>query len=296
MLFIDNSSQLLKIQSDIFNARKIGIDTEFMRTHTYYAKLSLLQIATANEIYVIDVVNVDISDLYNVFADNNIQKIFHASFQDIQILIRYFELQYGKKCVVKNVFDTQIAADYAGMNKYMSYKDLCKQLLGVDLDKQHQFAKWLHRPLSKDLIQYASYDVKYLIQLQHILEEQIIIHDRVLDFKMHMSNIEEHEFYDINLETIWTKMHHIPNRSKKMIEKLQMLAAFREEVAMRIDVPRQRVIDDANLVLIAQHLPTYKKKLEEINITKHRFSDADLQKLFTICSGLQDYVHGTKEG
>jgi ribonuclease D len=53
-------------------------------------------------------------------------------------------------------------------------KDLCRELLGVDLSKQQQSSNWGAAELSKAQIAYAASDVLYLHQLKDHLESMLI--------------------------------------------------------------------------------------------------------------------------
>ena len=56
--YINTDKKLLNISDDLLQSRSLGVDTEFIRESTYFPKLALLQIATANYNYCIDVINI----------------------------------------------------------------------------------------------------------------------------------------------------------------------------------------------------------------------------------------------
>ena len=57
-------------------------------------------------------------------------------------------------------------------------KDLCKELLGVDLNKAQQSSDWSSEELSQQQIKYASYDAIFLFRLKKILDAMLIREDR----------------------------------------------------------------------------------------------------------------------
>ena len=91
-MLIYNYDQLkqffLKSQKD----KIIGIDTEFYRVSTYYPKLCLIQISNKNSTIIIDPLckKIDFSLIKKIFFNRNIIKVFHAAYQDIEILFNLF--------------------------------------------------------------------------------------------------------------------------------------------------------------------------------------------------------------
>src|ERR1700742_571324 len=91
---------------------RLGLDTEFMPEGRYRPLLCLVQVAVAGEIAVLDPLDAspdfDPAPLAAVFGDPAVEVVLHAGRQDVAILRR----QWG--AAFTNVFDTQIAAGFAG--------------------------------------------------------------------------------------------------------------------------------------------------------------------------------------
>ena len=67
----------------------LAIDTEFLREKTYYAKLCLLQMATDDEVVIVDPFEMDdLSVMAPLLEDERIVKLFHAAGQDLEIILR----------------------------------------------------------------------------------------------------------------------------------------------------------------------------------------------------------------
>jgi Ribonuclease D len=60
------------------------------------------------------------------------------------------------------IFDTQIAASFAGFPDQAGYASVVQGLLGVTLEKSHTRADWSRRPLPEAVVRYAADDVRYL--------------------------------------------------------------------------------------------------------------------------------------
>src|SRR3954454_12984521 len=92
---------------------RLGIDTEFMPEGRYRPLLCLVQIVVGEEIAVLDPIagaGFDPAPLAEVLADPAVEVVLHAGRQDVALL----RLQWLTD--VTNVFDTQVAAGFAGFS------------------------------------------------------------------------------------------------------------------------------------------------------------------------------------
>src|SRR3954471_14251819 len=153
---------------------RLGIDTEFMGEGRYRALLCLVQVVVADEqgdarVEVLDPLdeNLDPRPLAEVLADPGIEVIMHAGRQDVALLRRVWETD------VRNVFDTQVAAGFAGLRAQLGYEALLHELVGVRLRKSASFTRWDARPLSPEQVEYAREDVLHLLQLVDALQSTL---------------------------------------------------------------------------------------------------------------------------
>ena len=108
----------------------IALDTEFIRTDTFYPKPGLIQLGTGTEVFLIDPLKIDHWQPFAELLDSNqVTKVLHACSEDIEV----FHLLTGSKPVA--MFDTQLAASYAGLGYSLGYQNLLKTLLDIDLPK-----------------------------------------------------------------------------------------------------------------------------------------------------------------
>ncbi len=238
----------------------IAVDTEFVRERTYYAQLALIQIATADRAVCIDPLALqDLSPIKVLFATPDITKVFHACGQDMEIFYYLFdELPHP-------IYDTQIAATLLGQGEQVSYANLVKKMLDVDLDKSHSRTNWLHRPLSAAQLHYAADDVHYLARLfprqRQALEEQ----GRLQWLDEEFQALTETARYRPAPEKMWRRVKGFNRLRGQQLAILQALAAWREERAIRIDQPRRRVISDDLLLNIARLRPKDKDALSRLS-------------------------------
>lgn len=146
----------------------VTVDTEFIREHLETPLLCLLQLGTANEVYIIDCSTVDIRKLNPIFECPDLTKVFHSARQDIEIL-----LMHG--ITIRNVYDTQLYEMVLGTKSDISYRAIVEKYLGVQIKKDYSLSDWAKRPLSKKQLWYSANDVFYLRkvyknQIQHLQE------------------------------------------------------------------------------------------------------------------------------
>jgi ribonuclease D len=153
---------------------RLGIDTEFMGEGRYQPLLCLAQIALddgegGTEVIVLDPLTeeYDPAPLADVLADPDVEIVLHAARQDVALLRR----DWGAP--IRNVFDTQVAAGFAGMRAQLGYEPLLKEMLGVRLRKSASFTRWDDRPLTEEQLGYAREDVLHLLQVASALQDRL---------------------------------------------------------------------------------------------------------------------------
>ena len=245
-MLIYNNDQLkqffLKSQKD----KIIGIDTEFFRVSTYYPKLCLIQLANKTSSVIIDPLsyNINLSLIRKILFSKEIIKIFHAAYQDIEILFNLF----GK--IPKNIIDTQICLSEIGYAHSMGYAEACKNLLNVNINKKNQFIDWRKRPLEKEKIQYAIKDVKYLPKLFLKINEKINIRQNINILENHKKLFNE-EIFRKKSEKAWEKLK-INRNNKYEIQKLKKICFLREELAKEKNMPVKKIITDQKIKLLCR--------------------------------------------
>src|SRR5918911_1275455 len=153
---------------------RLGIDTEFMGEGRYRPLLCLVQVAVEDagdevRVEVLDPLGAgfDPAPLAAVLADPDIEIVLHAGRQDVALLRRVWDTE------VRNVFDTQVAAGFAGRRAQLGYEAVLSELLGVRLRKSASFTRWDQRPLSEEQIRYAREDVLHLLELADALQAEL---------------------------------------------------------------------------------------------------------------------------
>src|SRR3954447_1829703 len=157
------------------SAGRIGIDTEFVSESRYRALLCLVQVVVPLEgggqhIELLDPLGegFDHAPLAEIWADPDVEVVLHAGGQDVAILRR----EWG--AAPSNIFDTQIAAGFAGFSAQSGYGNLLQGALGVRLTKSAGFTRWDRRPLTDEQLRYARQDVEDVLALADELQRRLV--------------------------------------------------------------------------------------------------------------------------
>src|SRR4051794_32997447 len=147
---------------------RLGLDTEFMPEGRYRPLLCLVQVAVGDQIAVLDpLAGLAAEPLAAVLADPEVEIILHAGRQDVAILRREWRTEFT------NVFDTQVAAGFAGFSAQAGYNGLLHDVLRVRLPKTASFTRWDARPLTDEQVRYARGDVEHLLPLADEIQRRL---------------------------------------------------------------------------------------------------------------------------
>ncbi|MGA2165958.1 MAG: HRDC domain-containing protein [Solirubrobacteraceae bacterium] len=255
---------ITEIAAQARRSGQLALDTEFMGEGRYRTLLCLVQLAVPDHtaglrIELIDPLQerLDGTPLAGVLADPEVEVVVHAGRQDIALLRRRFDTP------VRNVFDTQVAAGFAGMAAQASYETLLSELLGVRLAKSASFTRWDARPLSSEQLAYAREDVVHLLELAGELQRRLGASGRLQWAREECRAVEESSD-ERDLQTILVRLPRIRNLSAVSQAVARELVAWRERTAAAKDRTVQSVLADAALVELAKRRPASMRELEQI--------------------------------
>lgn len=151
----------------------VAIDTETMGLNPHRDRLCLVQLSSGNGICHLVQIPLCRPDrphraprLQALLEDPKVLKIFHFARFDLGVLWHYL----GIDC--KPVYCTKIAAKLTRtFTDRHGLKDLCKELLGVEISKQQQSSDWGAAQLNEEQLKYAASDVLYLHRLREKFDE-----------------------------------------------------------------------------------------------------------------------------
>ncbi len=255
---------IAEIAAQAKRSGQLALDTEFMGEGRYRTLLCLVQLAVPDHtaglrIELIDPLQeqLDGAPLARVLADPEVEVVVHAGRQDVALLRRRFDTP------VRNVFDTQVAAGFAGMAAQASYETLLAELLGVRLAKSASFTRWDARPLSSEQLAYAREDVVHLLELAGELRRRLSASGRLQWAREECRAVEEASD-ERDEQMILARLPRIRNLSAVSQAIARELVAWRERTAAAKDRTVQSVLADAALVELAKRRPASMRELEQI--------------------------------
>lgn len=257
---IDTPELLQSLLARIVRAGAVALDTEFVWERTYYPRLGIVQAGLADgTCELIDATVLDLTPLGPILASPGVQKIFHDAQQDLTILRR------ASGTPPRNVFDTRLAAGFAGFVSTISLQQLLSELLGLDLAKTETRTDWIRRPLSDKQIEYALDDVRYMIRARDTLLERARRFGNEQWLSEEQTQYDTPSMYDDREPRVqFERVKGCGKLRGRKLAVLRELAAWREYEARRRDVPRDYVIPDIVLMEISLVIPGSTESLSKV--------------------------------
>lgn len=239
----------------------LAIDTEFIRTSTFYPKTGLIQICDGRQNYLIDPLKIDDwSQFKELMLRPSLMKIFHSCSEDLLVFFAFLDI------IPQPIFDTQIATAFLDGGFSLSYQNLVKDRKDIEIPKEETRSDWLQRPLTDKQLKYAALDVAYLPEIFKWQTRELEKSGKLVWFQEECERLiqtyesevqADFSLYYLNIKSAW-------QLNNRQLAALQMLASWREERARQRDKPRNWIIKDKELVAIAKSLPADKQQLSTI--------------------------------
>ena len=224
----------------------IGLDTEFIRERTYFPRPALVQVSDARGVLLVDPTMIsDFGPLAEVLADPAVTVVMHACGEDLEVL----EIMTGT--TPRRIFDTQLAAAFAGHRFSLGYRELVATLLDVTLDKGETRSNWLQRPLGTSQLHYAELDVLYLLPLYRHLSAALDGLQRSAWLDEEFEHQRRSRAADSGPEASYLRVRGRGALSPARHAVLRRLSAWRETEAMARDMPRRHLLPDEALIALA---------------------------------------------
>jgi len=255
----------------------LALDTEFIRVNTFYPIPGVIQVGDGAAVYLLDpLVLTQWQPFIELLESPDILKLLHSSSEDLVLFQHFFN------CLPTPLFDTQEAAAFVGYGFSISYLNLVRELTGVELVKTETRSDWLKRPLLEEQCSYAVLDVAYLHAIHEHLARQLAERNleepareefaRMLDVTR---KIEEKS----NWSELYLQMGAAWRLNSRQLGALKQLCEWREYEARRRNKPRPWVARDADLIAIAQAMPTSRDALKKIDGLSRNLYQQDAEAL-----------------
>lgn len=275
MQIIDTQNKLDEALRDINSNKIIGVDTEFVRTNSFWPELCTIQISTKSNFYLVDaLLDLNNERLWEVFTNRDITKIIHSSRQDIEAIFHI------SNKVPYPIFDTQLAAMFTGFREAISYSQIVDEIFQIKIDKKLQYSDWSKRPIDKEMLDYAKNDVHYLIPIFQYLSKQIDSQSKAEWFLEEVENV--HETYIELSKKMIKPIDNIGKKISKDRDPLSSAKELRDEIAIYYNIPRKDVLSDTKLNEI------FKSKIDNIEDLRVFLND---NQVFTNSPHLLSMLH-----
>lgn len=150
----------------------VAVDSEAMGLHPHRDRLCVVQLSGGDGVCHLVKFAVGVCEAPNLkrlMEDETIVKIFHYARFDIALL------KFALGIHVNPLYCTKIASQLARTyTEHHGYKNVCAELVGVDISKEQQSSDWGAETLSDKQLLYAATDVLYLHTIREKLDEMLV--------------------------------------------------------------------------------------------------------------------------
>ena len=255
---IESDAELREAARRWAEAPALGLDTEFVRTNTFYHRLGLIQVFDGSAAWLVDPLAArDLAPLTEVFRSPGV-KVLHSASEDIEVFYRALGV------LPEPLFDTQIAGALAGAGAFLSYQKLVAACLGVELAKEETRTDWLARPLSPGQLAYAAEDVAYLVPLYERLTADLEALGRLEWVLEDSAALLDTSRFQEDDESAYLRIKGAGRLDRRQLAALQTLSSWREKEARRRDLPRNFVLKEGLLLDLAVRRPKEERDLNRL--------------------------------
>lgn len=243
---VSDSVAIVEIGARIAQSGRFAMDLEFMSADRYVPDLALMQLCWEEGgkqvMVLVDGVATELGPIYEQIASDSVLLVAHGAKQDLGLLATRYQVKAGL------FMDTQIAAAFAGIAEQIGYANLVQQILGKQLDKGPQFTNWMRRPLSEKQLRYALDDVRYLLPVWDHLKAGLDKSQRRGWAVEESQTLALLASTRVPAEEVFKSIGGATSLKGSALGALMELAAWREELALRENLPPSWIIPDSAAV------------------------------------------------
>jgi ribonuclease D len=242
---ITRQADLEALCGRLAQSAEIAFDTEFVSEDTFYPELCLVQVASRDELAVVDPQTVDVQPLWRLIAGGDHVTVLHAGREELNFLLR------SVGTTPPRLFDVQIAAGFCSHEYPSAYGSLVGKFLGRQAMKGEQRTDWRRRPLTPAQINYALEDVRHLLPLYDRLSELLRQRQRSAWLQEETDRWTQ-GVADAAERRDWRRVSGIGKLPPRELAIVRELWNWRQDEAQRRNSPPKRLLRDDLLVEIAR--------------------------------------------
>lgn len=255
---ITQSEQLDSVCQRARKSSSVMLDTEFVRTRTFYPQLGLIQLYDGEHLSLIDPTAIDdMSAFIGLLQDTSVLKILHACGEDLEVFNNSF------KCLPVPMIDTQIMAAFLGHGLSTGFAALVESYLDISLDKSESRTDWLARPLTSKQLEYAAADVFYLFPLYEKLLEAVSQSGWWHAAQQESELLSNKRIKKVDPDNVYLDVKGAWQLKPQELAILKPLAAWRYKEAIRRDLALNFIFKEQDLLSIAKLGLQSKQSMED---------------------------------
>lgn len=254
--WVASNEKLAEICEQARQKPAVALDTEFIRTRSFYPKLGLIQLYDGQNVSLIDPLEISyFTPFSELLADRNVTKVLHSCSEDLEVFSHYF------KQLPTPLFDTQIVAHFLGLGASLGFAKLVEHFLNVSIDKGASRTDWLLRPLSDSQLEYAAADVWYLLPIFEQLNASLAQSNWKQAAMEDCETLLQKRTKDVDTNKLYKEIGNAWKLAPKELAILQVLAKWRYEEAVKRDLALNFVVKEQHLWQIAKEQPIHTSQL-----------------------------------
>jgi len=254
---VDTPEALAETCRRIAAAERVGLDTEFHTEKTYTPHLMVVQLLFDDGVAIVDPLALrELRPLIDALAGARV--VGHALSSDLRILADAFET------LPRAVYDTQVAAAFAGYGLSISLLDLVRDLCGVTLRKSQTVSDWSTRPFTAKQVEYLVDDVRHLFDLEDLLRERLRKRGREAWAEEEMPALVEPAAYRRDPHRLYLRVSGNARLNRRELGILSELAQLRDRYARERNIPLKYVLPDDVMIGLVGLRPNAVEELSQL--------------------------------
>ncbi|WP_017346333.1 ribonuclease D [Pantoea sp. A4] len=242
----------------------VALDTEFVRTRTYYPQLGLIQLYDGEQLVLIDPLEIrDWQPFIDLLTDSAVTKFLHAGGEDLEVFLHRFAV------LPQPMIDTQILAAFAGQNLSWGFAAMVAHYHQVELDKSEARTDWLARPLTERQCEYAAGDVFWLLPIAHQLVKQAEEAGTLNAALSECNTLCQRRLDVLDPQDAWRDITNAWQLRPRQLAALQLMADWRLRLAREKDMAVNFIVREENLWKVARYQPGSLGELSHLGLGGH---------------------------